>query len=52
MSNAVVLLDALAQKAARIERCVARVREEFDAATFFNRLHALRRGHFEYPTCV
>ncbi len=44
MINAVVLLDALAQKAARIERCVARVREEFDAATNF--LSATKHGGF------
>ena len=33
------LADALAQKAARIERCVARAREELDAATDFAHDH-------------
>jgi uncharacterized protein YutE (UPF0331/DUF86 family) len=35
MSNTAVLLDALAQKASRIERCVVRVHEEFVAASDF-----------------
>jgi uncharacterized protein YutE (UPF0331/DUF86 family) len=35
MNNADVLLDALAQKAARMERCVKRVHEEFDASKDF-----------------
>lgn len=35
MNKTAVLLDALAQKAARIERCVKRAHEEFDATSDF-----------------